>query len=304
MALWSYLVFVTSMVPTALILVLVIAGAYVRYTKSVKYHHPPGPAAVPLLGNVHQLPMEYQQRKLAEWGRQFGMILCTLPPCLRSLTMSTPVGDVVFAKFFRTPVVVLNTKEAAMDLMEKRSAKYSDRPPFVLLRELCVFSPHTIAAASRLTSSKHGLGQRDQQSPIWRTLPEAPEVAPGRVHVQGRADELPSHPAEGNLHPPVGALRTTRAVHGPHYTVRRIFSHAVGPRVLKAVCVGGLARWCWTSRTAIGLRPSATPSWRPRNARPWRPCSQGARVRCWWTSSLSVSPYQCRSTPTTVLTCP
>ncbi|KAM5539597.1 hypothetical protein V8D89_006706 [Ganoderma adspersum] len=116
MALWSYLAFVTSMAPTVLILVLVIAGAYVRYSKSVKYHHPPGPAAVPLLGNVHQLPMEYQQRKLAEWGRQF--------------------GDVVFAKFFRTPVVVLNSKEAAVDLMEKRSAKYSDRPPFILLKEL------------------------------------------------------------------------------------------------------------------------------------------------------------------------
>ncbi|PIL26517.1 cytochrome P450 [Ganoderma sinense ZZ0214-1] len=115
------------MAPTALILVLVVAGAYIRYTKSVKYHHPPGPAAVPLLGNVHQLPMEYQQRKLAEWGRQF--------------------GDVVFAKFFRTPVVVLNSKEAAVDLMEKRSAKYSDRPPFILLKELCVDCPANIAAA-------------------------------------------------------------------------------------------------------------------------------------------------------------
>lgn len=78
MALWSHLAFVTSMAPTVLILVLVIAGAYVRYSKSVKYHHPPGPAAVPLLGNVHQLPMEYQQRKLAEWGRQFGAILSAL----------------------------------------------------------------------------------------------------------------------------------------------------------------------------------------------------------------------------------
>ena len=54
---------------------------------------------------------------------------------------STPIGDVVFAKFFRTPVVVLNTREAAVDLMEKRSAKYSDRPPFILLKELCVVSP-------------------------------------------------------------------------------------------------------------------------------------------------------------------
>ena len=85
MALWSHLAFVTSMAPTVLILVLVIAGAYVRYSKSVKYHHPPGPAAVPLLGNVHQLPMEYQQRKLAEWGRQFGATLSALPALAHSV---------------------------------------------------------------------------------------------------------------------------------------------------------------------------------------------------------------------------
>ena len=45
-------------------------------------------------------------------------------------------GDVVFAKFFRTPAVVLNSKAAAIELMEKRSAKYSDRPRFILLKEL------------------------------------------------------------------------------------------------------------------------------------------------------------------------
>ena len=42
----------------------------------------------------------------------------------------------MFAKFFRTPAVILNSKEAAVELMEKRSANYSDRPPFILLKEL------------------------------------------------------------------------------------------------------------------------------------------------------------------------
>ena len=42
----------------------------------------------------------------------------------------------MFAKFFRTPVVVLNSKEAAVELMEKRGAKYSDRPRFILIKEL------------------------------------------------------------------------------------------------------------------------------------------------------------------------
>ena len=42
----------------------------------------------------------------------------------------------MFAKFFRTPAIILNSKEAAIELMEKRSAKYSDRPRFLLLKDL------------------------------------------------------------------------------------------------------------------------------------------------------------------------
>lgn len=53
-----------------------------------------------------------------------------------SCAVSCRTGDVIFAKFFRTPVVILNSKEAAVELMEKRSAKYSDRPRFLLLKDL------------------------------------------------------------------------------------------------------------------------------------------------------------------------
>ena len=79
--------------------------------------------------------MDYQWLTMAEWGRKYG----------RPFTMNSPLpiqcsspfsGDVVFAKFFRTPAVILNSKTAAIDLMEKRSAKYSDRPRFILLKEL------------------------------------------------------------------------------------------------------------------------------------------------------------------------
>lgn len=46
-------------------------------------------------------------------------------------------GDVMYLNMLRRSVVVLNSVEAAIDLLEKRSANYSDRPPFPIF-ELCV----------------------------------------------------------------------------------------------------------------------------------------------------------------------
>ena len=82
MAAWSQLALLTSSAPVVLVVILIALGAYIRYVKGAKYQYPPGPVALPFLGNVHQLPMEYQQRKLAEWGRDFGTSIQTLdyPP--------------------------------------------------------------------------------------------------------------------------------------------------------------------------------------------------------------------------------
>ncbi|KAI9061923.1 cytochrome P450 [Trametes sanguinea] len=99
-----------------ILIIVVVRAAYNRHANNGKRRYPPGPPFLPVLGNVHQLPVDYQHRKLAEWGRVY--------------------GAVVFARFFRTPAVVLNSREAAVDLLEKRSAKYSDRPRFILLSEI------------------------------------------------------------------------------------------------------------------------------------------------------------------------
>ena len=63
---------------------------------------------------------------------------------LYSLIKIYVLGDVVFARFFGTPVVILNSQEAVDDLLVKRSANYSDRPPFVALKDLCVYIAYVI----------------------------------------------------------------------------------------------------------------------------------------------------------------
>ncbi|KAI9061910.1 cytochrome P450 [Trametes sanguinea] len=77
---------------------------------------PPGPGGLLLLGSVHKMPVKYQEKQFFEQGKQY--------------------GDVIYLKLFRTPTIVLNSLQAATDVLTKRSAKHSDRPRMVLLAEL------------------------------------------------------------------------------------------------------------------------------------------------------------------------
>ncbi|KAH9886921.1 cytochrome P450 [Cubamyces lactineus] len=77
---------------------------------------PPGPKGLPILGSVLELPGAFQELKFAEWGKQY--------------------GDIVYLKVFRTPTIVLNSLETIREVLERRSAKYSDRPRMTLLVEV------------------------------------------------------------------------------------------------------------------------------------------------------------------------
>ncbi|KAF8191536.1 cytochrome P450 [Mycena galopus ATCC 62051] len=75
---------------------------------------PPGPAGLPFLGNIFQLP-PLQWLQFTEWTAQYGPVF--------SLNLA---GQ---------PVVVLNTHQAATDLLDHRSTIYSDRPRFIVAGE-------------------------------------------------------------------------------------------------------------------------------------------------------------------------
>lgn len=48
------------------------------------------------------------------------------------------IGDLMYLEFFGKPTVVINSQSVARELLEKRGAKYSDRPRMVTLVEMCV----------------------------------------------------------------------------------------------------------------------------------------------------------------------
>ena len=62
------------------------------------------------------------------------MVLRT--PLLYSVLFNACAGDVLHIHVFGHSLVILNSLQAARELLDKRSSIYSDRPRFVLMSEL------------------------------------------------------------------------------------------------------------------------------------------------------------------------
>ncbi|KAK2466588.1 hypothetical protein APHAL10511_001450 [Amanita phalloides] len=81
-----------------------------------KYPLPPGPRGLPIIGNLLDLPQEFEWFHWAKYHKLYG-----------------PISSV---QALGKTVVVLNTLDVCKDLLMKRSVKYSDRPPLVLAGEM------------------------------------------------------------------------------------------------------------------------------------------------------------------------
>ncbi|KZT67723.1 cytochrome P450 [Daedalea quercina L-15889] len=101
-----------SLLLTSVLVCLVAYVVLARLTRGDR-RLPPGPWRLPLVGSVHHLPLEYQQKEFFRLAKTY--------------------GDVIYVQLFSRPAVILNSLQAAQDLFEKRSSKYSDRPRFTLV---------------------------------------------------------------------------------------------------------------------------------------------------------------------------
>lgn len=106
-----------------------------RYKKSVG--SPQGPRRLPLIGNVHQLSTEYMEQTFARWAHEYGACPLYSQTELRGSITTLP-GDPLLLRFFKTPVLVVNTMHVARELLDKRGSIYSSRPRTVLFSEMYV----------------------------------------------------------------------------------------------------------------------------------------------------------------------
>ncbi|KAI0635126.1 cytochrome P450 [Trametes polyzona] len=106
--------------PSALVLLtcsLAIVIVFAQRSRQSGRHLPPGPKRLPLVGNIFDVTFKEFWLRVTSWAEQY--------------------GDVVYLSIFGQGLLFLNSMESTSDLLEKRGALYSDRPPSTMLLELC-----------------------------------------------------------------------------------------------------------------------------------------------------------------------
>lgn len=92
-----------------------LAGVFAlaKFRRSSNKSFPPGPPGEPILGHLRVIPASNPEYAYAKWSKEYN-------------------SDVLYFQVLGQDVIVLNSVESAIDLLDKRGANYCDRPRFVL----------------------------------------------------------------------------------------------------------------------------------------------------------------------------
>lgn len=97
---------------------------------------PPGPKPLPLLGNLLDVPLTRQWLVYSQWAKRYGIYYQDLGSKISSIYLPS-IGQINSFTVFGQIVVVINSLNVAREILDNRSAIYSDRPRLVMGGELC-----------------------------------------------------------------------------------------------------------------------------------------------------------------------
>ncbi|KZT72683.1 cytochrome P450 [Daedalea quercina L-15889] len=109
---------------------------------------PPGPRGLPIIGNVFDVPTQYQWKTFAKWSEKW--------------------GDIMSVNILGQRMVIINSAEVATALLDRKSSIYSDRPHMVMIGEIVgwtrIVSLHNYGPRFRETRRllSQMLGSRDK----------------------------------------------------------------------------------------------------------------------------------------------
>ncbi|KAF9653254.1 CyP450 monooxygenase [Thelephora ganbajun] len=113
-----------SISPLGVTLLAVVASLFLVYRRrrNSRWPYPPGPKGYPVIGNVLDVPQGVPLWKAAmSMGEIYN-------------------SDVVYLNLLGADQIILNSNEAISDLLDKRSAIYSDRPRFPIIELMDAYS--------------------------------------------------------------------------------------------------------------------------------------------------------------------
>ena len=113
---------------------LALIGAYFIYRTltSPNIPYPPGPRPHPFIGNLLDVPAQYQERAFADLSKLYGMS----SHWRHNEAKLIGLGDVIHLRIFTRDLVILSSFKDVQELLEKRSAIYSSRPRLVVYSEM------------------------------------------------------------------------------------------------------------------------------------------------------------------------
>lgn len=114
-------------------LIVLVGGLYLSQAGSRKHPpFPPGPKGSPIIGNLRQVPAERAEIQFAKWAKEYSELIFD-PKSLYEASNANPESDIIYLNLLGQHVIVLNSLQSAVDLLDKRGAIYNDRPVYAFL---------------------------------------------------------------------------------------------------------------------------------------------------------------------------